>query len=54
MPAEFMEIIRRVRESIGTKLLTSEELLFITADDIAHSYTMNERKTAPEGDVQPS
>jgi hypothetical protein len=47
---EFIEIIYQIRKSIGTKLLSTDELLFITADEIARSYTMNEVKPASKGD----
>ncbi len=52
--AEFVKIVNQIRNNTGTKLLSNEELLFITADEIAHSYTMNERKPIPEGDVHTS
>lgn len=46
---EFMEIIYQIRKSIGTKLLSTDELLFITADEIARSYTMNEVEPVSKG-----
>ncbi|HEX2957753.1 MAG TPA: hypothetical protein VHO70_13040 [Chitinispirillaceae bacterium] len=51
---EFMDIINQIRNSIGTKLLSTEELLFITADEIARSYTMNEEKPVSEEDSHSS
>jgi hypothetical protein len=45
-----MEKTNQIRKSIGTKLLSTEELLYVTADEIAHSYTMNEGKATIKGD----
>jgi hypothetical protein len=48
-----MEIINQIRKCIGSKLLSTDDLLYITADEIARSYTMNEGKSLVNGDSHP-
>jgi hypothetical protein len=40
--SEFKKLINQIRNDTGKRLLNKDELLFLTADEIAHSFTMNE------------
>jgi DNA-binding transcriptional regulator YhcF (GntR family) len=39
---EFEQLINQIRNDTGKRLLNKDERLYLTADEIAHSFTINE------------
>jgi hypothetical protein len=40
--SEFNALIKNIRNDTGKRMLNNDELLYLAADEIAHSYTIDE------------